>query len=121
MTTRFPTSLAALTAALLLVPVSAHADVGSGLVGNTVEVTGPAGTTKIYYPNRKHIVVRTPDGKLAKGWWRVRGKSICTKMPKADKESCTDPIDEPPVAGSSGEITGGDGNIKWSVNKGKGF
>ncbi|KAB7738625.1 hypothetical protein F2P47_16005 [Parvibaculum sedimenti] len=115
------TCRAALTATLLLTPVTAWADVGSGLVGNTVELTGPAGTTKIYYPNRKHIIVRGLDGKQAKGWWRVKGKSICTKMPKADKESCTDPIAEPPVAGSSGEFTGGDATIKWSVSKGKGF
>lgn len=121
MPTTSPTCLAALAAALLLVPTAARADVGSGLVGNTVELTGPAGTTRIYYPNRKHIIVRTPDGKQAKGWWRVKGKSICTKMPKAAKESCTDPITEPPVAGSSGEFTGGDGSVKWSVNKGKGF
>lgn len=95
-------------------------NVGSGLIGNTVELTGPAGTTKIYYLNRDDLLVRMPDGKKTRGWWRVKGRSICTKM--GDKpENCTDPIDEPPVAGSAGVISGPGGDIKWSVTKGRGF
>ncbi|MDR3498246.1 MAG: hypothetical protein P4L72_03355 [Parvibaculum sp.] len=95
-------------------------DVGSGLIGNTVELTGPAGTTSIYYPNHKILVVRAPNGKTTKGWWRVKGRSICTKIGDKD-ENCTDPIKEPPVAGSSGVITGDQGDLKWTVKKGKGF
>ncbi|HEX7776604.1 MAG TPA: hypothetical protein VF449_08760 [Parvibaculum sp.] len=111
---------AVLTAALLVSQTALAKDVGSGLVGNTVELTGPAGTTKIYYPNRKTILVRAPDGKTSKGWWRVKGKSICTKI--GDKaENCTEPIKMPPVAGSSGVIAGEQGDLKWAVTKGKGF
>lgn len=116
----FRICLAASTAAFLLAPGAALADVGSGLVGNTVELTGPQGTTKIYYPDRKRIIVRAPDGKETRGWWRVKGKSICTKMAKTP-ENCTDPISEPPKAGSTGVITGGEGDLKWSVTEGKGF
>jgi hypothetical protein len=111
---------APLMAALLASPAALAKDVGSGLIGNTVELTGPAGTTKIYYPNRKIIIVRAPNGKTSKGWWRVKGKSICTKI--GDKaENCTEPIKTPPVAGSSGVITGAQGDLKWAVTKGKGF
>lgn len=99
---------------------AAGRNVGSGLIGNTVELTGPAGTTKIYYPNRDNIVVRMPDGKKTRGWWRVKGRSICTKMGETP-ENCTDPIDEPPVAGSSGTLTGPGGDIKWVVTEGRGF
>jgi hypothetical protein len=109
-----------LLAALLTSRAASAKDVGSGLIGNTVELTGPAGTTKIYYPNRKTLIVRAPDGKTSKGWWRVKGKSICTKI--GDKaENCTEPIKDAPVAGSTGVITGDKGNLKWSVTKGKGF
>lgn len=100
--------------------LAAGRNVGSGLIGNTVELTGPAGTTKIYYPDRDNIIVRMPDGKKTRGWWRVKGRSICTKT--GDKpENCTEPIDQPPVAGSSGVITGPGGDIKWMVTKGRGF
>ena len=99
---------------------AAGRNVGSGLIGNTVELVGPAGTTKIYYSNRDDIIVRLPDGKKMRGWWRIKGRSICTKM--GDKpENCTDPIDEPPVAGSSGVISGPNGDITWAVTKGRGF
>lgn len=121
MPTLSSTCLAALTAAFIFVPLAARADVGSGLVGNTVELTGAQGTTKIYYPDRKRILVRAPDGTQTRGWWRVKGKRICTRMAKTP-ENCTDPITEPPKAGSSGTITGGsDGDLQWSVTKGKAF
>lgn len=121
----------AATAAILiaaLAPGLAHAagkkgkDVGAGLVGNTVELAGPQGTTRIYYPDRRAIVVRAPDGSEMKGHWRVKGRQICTRMAK-QAENCTAPIDVPPVAGSSGTLPGeaGGADLQWSVRKGKGF
>lgn len=99
---------------------AANRNVGSGLIGNTVELVGPSGATRIYYSNRNDIIVRLADGKQMRGWWRIKGRSICTKL--GDKpENCTAPIDEPPVAGSSGVISGPGGDITWTVTKGRGF
>jgi hypothetical protein len=127
---RFFRCLVAAVIAFALLPGVAEArkkkksapDVGSGLVGNTVELTGPQGTTKIFYRDRKTIVVRTADGAEMKGSWRVKGKQICTRMEK-QPENCTSPIEVPPVAGSSGILPGanGAGDLKWAVTKGKGF
>jgi hypothetical protein len=99
---------------------AASRNVGSGLIGNTVELTGPAGKTSIYYVNRDDLIVHMPDGKKVRGWWRVKGRSICTKMGNKP-ENCTDPIDEPPVAGSSGVLTGPGGDIRWAVIEGRAF
>src|SRR5690606_15151023 len=42
---------------------AAFANVGAGLVGNTVTLTGPDGAvTKIYYPDESSIVVKGADG-----------------------------------------------------------
>lgn len=100
--------------------LAAGRNVGSGLVGNTVELTGPAGTTKIYYRDRRSLVVLTPDGKKSRGWWRVKGKSICTKIGEKP-ENCTEPIMDAPGAGSSGVITGAEGDLKWAITQGRGF
>ena len=103
-------------------PAWAAANVGTGLVGNTVELTGPQGTTKIFYADRKTILVHAPDGSEMKGSWRVKGRQICTRMEKKP-ENCTAPIDVPPVQGSAGTLPGHDGagDLKWAVTKGKGF
>ncbi len=100
--------------------LAAGRNVGSGLIGNTVELTGPAGTTKIYYTNSKTLIVHTPDGKKTKGWWRVKGRSICTRVGEKP-ENCTEPMVDAPVAGNSGVITSPEGDIKWTVTKGRGF
>ena len=111
-------------------PAFAGENVGSGLIGNTVELTGAAGTTKIYYRNRDNLQIKMPDGKVRRGWWRVKGRSICTRTGDAP-ENCTPPVDIPPVVGSAGVIKdpgahlqGGDvnaGDITWIVKKGKTF
>lgn len=114
----------ALAAALFLAPSAAQAtdNVGAGLVGNTVELTGPRGTTSIYYPDRETILVRAPDGGETKGSWRVKDRQICTRV-ENQTENCTAPIDEPPVAGSAGTLTGSEGadDLQWKVKKGKAF
>lgn len=99
----------------------ALADVGAGLIGNTVTLTGPDGvSTQIFYSDANTILVKIPDGTEVPGTWRVDGNKICTTtgtMP----ENCTDPIDEPPAAGSSGAIDGEGGTVTWSIAAGKGF
>ncbi len=114
----------AFAASLFLAPSAAQAtdNVGAGLVGNTVELTGPRGTTSIYYPDRETILVRAPDGGETKGSWRVKDRQICTRV-ENETENCTAPIDEPPVAGSAGTLTGSDGagDLQWTVKKGKAF
>lgn len=114
----------ALAAALSFAPGAAQAtdDVGAGLVGNTVELMGPGGTTSIYYPDGQTIVVRAPDGGETTGSWRVKNRQICTRVENGT-ENCTAPIDEPPVAGSAGTLSGSDGadDLEWKVKKGKAF
>ncbi|MBI1260738.1 MAG: hypothetical protein GC184_03345 [Rhizobiales bacterium] len=106
-----------------LLPVAAMADVGDGLIGNTVILAGPDGNvTRIYYQDDKTLVIRANDGTLAMGQWRVKDKSICTRMGEGAPENCTPEIDVPPTAGSSGVIPGeNNSEIKWSVIAGKGF
>ena len=111
-------------------PAWAAGNVGSGLIGNTVELTGAAGTTQIYYRDRDNLLIHMPDGKTRRGWWRVKGRSICTRTSDAP-ENCTPPVDIPPVVGSGGVIKnpganlqGGDinaGDITWIVKPGKAF
>lgn len=117
-------------AASLAAPAWAAGNVGSGLIGNTVELTGAAGTTQIYYRDRDNLLIHMPDGKVRRGWWRVKGRSICTRTSDAP-ENCTPPVDVPPVVGSGGVIKnpgahlqGGDvnaGDITWLVKPGKAF
>ncbi|MEQ9144220.1 MAG: hypothetical protein RLO08_07665 [Parvibaculaceae bacterium] len=99
----------------------ALADVGAGLVGNTVTLTGPDGaTTMVYYPDASSVVVKTPDGAEVPGSWRVDGDKICTTTGD-QPENCTAPIDEAPGVGSSGTIDGEAGSVGWTVTAGKGF
>lgn len=100
---------------------AALANVGDGLVGNTVTLTGPDGAvTKIYYPDASSIVVKGADGSEAQGSWRVSDNTICTKVGDAP-ENCTAPIEEAPAVGSSGMIDGAQGQVQWAVSAGKGF
>jgi hypothetical protein len=131
---RFPSPAVLCVGALFCVshPSSAFAagNVGSGLIGNTVVLTGPAGTTQIYYLDRDNLVILMPDGKKRRGWWRVKGKSICTRTSDAP-ENCTPPVDVPPVVGASGTIEGPvddithksnpNAAITWEVKKGRAF
>lgn len=106
----------------MVAPLAAHADVGSGLIGNTVILSAADGAvTRVFYQDEKTIIIRATDGTLAMGQWRVKDNSICTRMGDNQPENCTAAIDQPPVAGSSGVITGEHGDIRWSVIAGKGF
>lgn len=99
----------------------AMADVGSGLIGNTVTLTMADGTiTRIFYSDASTLTVRLADGTETQGSWRVDADRICTTVGNAP-ENCTAPITEPPVAGSNGEITGDQGTVKWAVSPGKSF
>ena len=99
----------------------ASADVGAGLIGNTVTLTGPDGAvTKIYYPDTSSIVVQGADGSESQGTWRVADNTICTTVGEAP-ENCTASIEEAPAVGSSGVIEGEQGNVQWSVSEGKAF
>ncbi len=111
-----------LTAAALAMSTSfALADIGAGLVGNTVTLTGPDGTvTKVHYPDASNIVLKLPDGAEVPGTWRVEGNSICTTAGD-QPENCTPPIDEAPAVGSSGTIDGEAGSVAWAVTAGKDF
>ena len=121
-----PIAAATLLAAamLLLPPPAAHAagNVGSGLIGNTVVLTGPAGTTQIFYKDRDNLIIKMADGKTRRGWWRVKGRSLCTRTGDAP-ENCTPAVDVPPVVGTSGVIDtpDGTGSIKWEVKAGRAF
>ena len=113
------------TALLLLPPPAAHAatgNVGSGLIGNTVVLTGPAGTTQIFYKDRDNLIIKMSDGKTRRGWWRVKGRSLCTRTGDAP-ENCTPAVDIPPTVGTSGtiETPDGTGSIKWEVKEGRAF
>lgn len=100
---------------------AAFANVGDGLVGNTVTLTGPDGSvTKIYYPDASTIVVKGADGSEAEGTWRVSDNTICTKVGETP-ENCTAPIEEAPAVGSSGTIEGEQGSVSWAVTEGKDF
>ncbi len=99
----------------------AMADVGAGLVGNTVTLTAADGTvTKIFYPDSSNIVVKAGDGAEMAGNWRVADQTICTKVGDAP-ENCTAPIEEAPAVGSAGVIQGEQGEVKWAVSEGKAF
>lgn len=99
----------------------AMADVGTGLVGNTVTLTAADGSqTQIFYPDASNIQVKTADGTVSDGSWHVAGDTICTQVGDAP-ENCTAPIEEAPAAGSSGVIEGEQGEVKWSVSEGKAF
>ncbi|MEX1154166.1 hypothetical protein [Parvibaculum sp.] len=112
---------AALAAAAVAFAAPATADVGAGLVGNTVTLTFADGSqSKIFYPDASSIVVKAPDGSEAQGSWHVSDNKICTKVGEA-AENCTDPVEEAPAVGSSGVIPGEQGEVKWAVSEGKGF
>ncbi|MES1991856.1 MAG: hypothetical protein V4441_13025 [Pseudomonadota bacterium] len=98
------------------------ANVGSGLIGNTVILTAPNGTTQIFYKDRDNLIIKLPNGKTKRGWWRVKGRSICTKTEAV--ENCTVAVDVPPVAGASGTIPAPDATtppLTWEVRKGRAF
>lgn len=101
--------------------VAALANVGSGLVGNSVTVTGPDGASVIlYYPDASTVERQTPDGATASGTWSVNGQDICTAFPGED-EACVTVTEEAPAVGASGEIPGEAGVSTWAVTEGKGF
>ncbi|MBC7102145.1 MAG: hypothetical protein H5U13_02800 [Parvibaculum sp.] len=100
---------------------AAFANVGAGLVGNTVTLTYADGSqAKIYYPDASSIVVKGADGSEAQGSWRVSDNTICTKVGDAP-ENCTAPIEEAPAVGSSGTIDSAQGPTQWAVSAGKDF
>jgi hypothetical protein len=111
-----------LTAAALAMSTSfAMADIGAGLVGNTVTLTGPDGAvTKVHYPDGSNIVLKMADGAEIPGTWRVNANSICTTAGD-QPENCTPPIEEAPIVGSSGTIDGEAGSVAWAVTAGKDF
>ena len=100
---------------------AALANVGDGLVGNTVTLTFADGSqSQIYYPDASTIMVKSPDGSVSEGTWHVSDNKICTKVGDAP-ENCTAPVEEAPAVGSSGVVSGEQGEIKWAVSEGKGF
>ncbi|PCJ69327.1 MAG: hypothetical protein COA62_11960 [Rhodobiaceae bacterium] len=99
----------------------ALADIGAGLIGNTVTLTGPDGAeTKIYYPDASTLVMKIPTGAEIPGTWRVDGETICTTAGD-QPENCTPPITEAPTPGASGTIDGDAGSVAWAVTAGKDF
>ena len=112
---------AALAVPAITLAAPATADVGAGLVGNTVTLTAADGAvTKIYYPDASNIVVKAADGSEIAGSCRVSDNTICTTMGEAP-ENCTAPIEEAPAVGGSGTIEGEQGNVGWTVTAGKDF
>lgn len=100
---------------------AASADVGAGLIGNTVTLTGPDGAvTKLHYPDASNVVVQGADGSEMAGTWRVADNTICTTIGD-QPENCTAPIDEAPAVGNSGTLEGEQGNVGWAVTAGKDF
>lgn len=100
---------------------AANADVGAGLIGNTVTLTAPDGAvTKIHYPDASSVVVLGADGTEMGGSWRVADNTICTTIGD-QPENCTAPIDEAPTVGSSGTLESENGNVGWAVTAGKDF
>lgn len=112
---------AAFAVSSLILGGPAMADVGAGLIGNTVTLTAPDGSvTQIFYPDGSSIVVKGADGTESAGNWRVADNTICTKVGDTP-ENCTAPIEEAPAVGSSGVIESEQGEVKWAVSEGKGF
>lgn len=111
-----------LSAAILTATAGvAMADIGAGLVGNTVTLTGPDGAvTQIFYPDAGTIVLKVPTGAEVPGTWRVDGDTICTTAGD-QPENCTPPITDAPAVGSSGTIDGEAGSVAWTITAGKGF
>lgn len=99
----------------------ALADMGAGLIGNTVTLTAADGAvTQVYYSDAAATEVKAPDGAVTSGVWRVEGNKVCRQAGDAP-ESCTPPLEEPPVVGSAGTIDADDGPLQWVVTAGKGF
>lgn len=99
----------------------ALADVGAGLVGNTVTLTSNDGlVTKIFYADGAKIVIKTSEGVEIPGTWRVDGNKICTTAGDAP-ESCTTSIEDAPIVGSTGSIDGEAGSVVWAVSAGRDF
>lgn len=111
-----------LSAAILVATAGgAFADIGAGLIGNTVTLTGPDGSvTKIFYPDAGTLVMKVPAGAEVPGTWRVDGDTICTTAGD-QPENCTPPITEAPAVGGSGEIVGEAGTVGWMISAGKDF
>ena len=110
------------TALLIGTTGIALADIGTGLVGNTVVLKNESGdTSKIYYSSKKAIEVQGPDEHLTQGQWRLVGDKICTTVGE-DPENCTGRIRQPAIVGSSGTIKGDGGEaVEWTVVAGKDF
>ncbi len=99
----------------------ALADIGAGLVGNTVILTEPDGEEiRIFYVDTENIVLKLPDGAEVPGTWRVVDDTICTTA-GSEAETCSTPISEPPAVGSSGTLEAEEGAVAWAVTAGKDF
>ena len=53
-------------------------DAASVLVGNTLTVTSPAGTTKLWYKADNTYTGTMPNGATMSGSWSVEGGQLCT-------------------------------------------
>lgn len=101
--------------------VAALANVGNGLVGNSVTLTGPDGATVVlYYPDASSVERQLPDGTTTAGTWSVNGQDICTTFP-GEEQACVTVSEEAPAVGASGEIPGEAGVSTWAVSEGKAF
>lgn len=101
--------------------LAALANVGAGLVGNSVTLTGPDGATvTLYYPDASTVERQAPDGSTATGSWSVNGQDICTAFP-GEEQACVTVSDTPPAPGASGEVEGEGGVTTWAVSEGKAF
>lgn len=101
--------------------IAALANVGAGLVGNSVTLTGPDGATVVlFYPDASSVERKAPDGSTATGSWAVNGQDICTTFP-GEEEACVTVTDTAPAVGASGEVPGEAGVTTWTVSEGKAF
>jgi len=67
--------------------VAAFANVGAGLVGNSVTVTGPDGATVIlYYPDASTVERKAPDGSMASGTWMASNSRTSAPRSRAKKK-----------------------------------
>ncbi|MEQ8748108.1 hypothetical protein [Pyruvatibacter sp.] len=101
--------------------VAAFANVGAGLVGNSVTLTGPDGAVvMLHYPDASSVERQLPDGTTSSGTWTVNGQDICTTF-EGEPEACVTVTEEAPAVGASGEIPGEAGVSTWAVTEGKAF
>ena len=113
-------------AAFALSAAIAHADPYAGYYGNTVNITGPNGSTDKAYVNAdKTWERRNADGSVMKGTYEVAadGKTACFTQteppPAADQKPACFPTDNR-KAGDTWETKDDKGNVtKWSITAGR--